>query len=269
MITRVLSEQKRWVPFFSLLLGYLIGSYIETGKIGIIFLAGIILLNGAQMVYGQRTVIGDFLLAICICVALYILWQEQQVLPVIYRFEGIRTSESSVPFSIVSNMDEVFIALAFIPIFFQLKKKSMGSLPVTSLFFITGIYLMVSSGLLITAALLLKTVQFEFTYPKFILIWLMNTVWVCLSEELFYRGVVQNYLIKIIPDTPNIAILCTAVIYGLMHSHLGWDIVGLCVIAGLFYGFLYKGTRHIWCPILLHGCLNCIHFVFFSYPYLA
>ena len=266
---RSVSSQKIWVAFFALLLGYLIGVYAETGKTGTMVLAGIVLLNGAVMVLGQRSLISNFLLVICVCVALFVLWQGKQVLPEIYRFEGLRTSTNAVPFSIVSNMDEAFIALAFLPIFFQLKKKSAQSLPMSGLLFITGMYLMVSSGLLITTALLLKKVQFEFTYPGFMSIWIINTVWVSFSEELFYRGVVQNYLIKTIPSMPNVAVLFTAVIYGLMYSRLGWDIVGLCVMAGLFYGFLYKGTKRIWCPILLHVCLNSIHFIFFSYPFLA
>ena len=45
--------------------------------------------------------------------------------------------------------------------------------------------------------------------------------------------------------------------------------LGLCFIAGLFYGAAYLYRRKIEAAILVHFLFNLIHILFFSYPALV
>ncbi|MCI5120133.1 MAG: CPBP family intramembrane metalloprotease [Candidatus Electrothrix sp. AUS4] len=54
-----------------------------------------------------------------------------------------------------------------------------------------------------------------------------------------------------------------------MHYAGGVTYIVLATVAGLGYGWTYLRTEQLEASILTHFLLNCIHFVFFTYPALA
>ena len=77
-------------------------------------------------------------------------------------------------------------------------------------------------------------------------------VFVALVEEIWFRGVLQQYLSKY----SYIGIGAAAVIFGLYHVHSGWNIVLITAAVGL----VYAAARHAGAGILslavAHGAMN-------------
>ena len=67
----------------------------------------------------------------------------------------------------------------------------------------------------------------------------------------------------------TIGLVLAAVLFGLMHYPGGTKYVLLSTVAGIGYGWTYLRTQRIEASILTHFLVNCIHFVFFTYPALA
>ncbi|MEE9438071.1 MAG: CPBP family intramembrane glutamic endopeptidase [Saprospiraceae bacterium] len=70
-----------------------------------------------------------------------------------------------------------------------------------------------------------------------------------IGEELLFRGVIQNELVKKITN-PHVAIGITAFIFSAIHL----QVLGFIpkFILGLILGYSYYWTKSIWYPILLH-----------------
>ncbi len=77
-----------------------------------------------------------------------------------------------------------------------------------------------------------------------------------IEEELFYRGIVQNYFSRKLPIT--YAILFTTLVFAL--SHFGFSIQIL--VTGLLFGYIYHKNGNIWYGIVLHGILNACPLIF-------
>ena len=86
-----------------------------------------------------------------------------------------------------------------------------------------------------------------------------------LSEELFYRGAVQNYLTGLLPEAPSVAILMTSVVFGLSHWHAGWVLIGLSVqpVSSMV---LYTKRPKAMVLDYAASWSNTMHFILFSYP---
>lgn len=238
-----------------------------TNDTRVIWLIVVACLNGFLSMTKKDSLVKKMALLCSIVITVGIIALKMNILPAIYSFNGLRTSPHAPVFSIVSNTTKMALALLFLPLLPSLTDKKATNLPVTSLIYIIIVYLMISSGILVTFALLVKHIKFDFTYPSFFSIWLLNMLWICFSEEIIFRGVVQNYLCRLLVNQRDLAVLAASLVFGLGHWSIGWNMVALSTAAGLFYGFLYKATRRLWCPMLLHFGINLIHFIFFSYPY--
>ena len=224
-------------------------------------------LNGCLSMAKKDSILKELALLSSISITVGIIALKMNILPAVYSFSGLKTSLHAPAFSIVSNTTKMALALLFLPLISSLTDKKATNLPLTSLIYIIIAYLMVASGMLITFALLVNYIKFDFTYPSFFSIWLLNMLWICFSEEILFRGVVQNYLCRLLVNQRDLAVLAASLIFGLGHWGFGFNMVALSTAAGLFYGFLYKTTRRLWCPMVLHFGINLIHFIFFSYPY--
>ncbi|MEC8881920.1 MAG: type II CAAX endopeptidase family protein [Pseudomonadota bacterium] len=263
---RVLKRKESKLMFLSLLMGYLLGTFAITQEVVIGILAVTLGLNMVQLLESDRK-LNHWIMGGSIVISGAVLTYRLPILPSIYNFYGLKTSINASAFNIISNVNKVFIALSFLPVLSVLRhKKPLTTLPFSSLLYLTCLYVVVTCGILIGAALLVKYVKFDFTFPSFLWIWVINMLLVCFGEEVFFRGVVQNYVMLLMPKNTNLAVLLTSVFFGLTHYPAGISMVVLAGIAGLFYGFLYKGTHRLWCPIMLHFSLNFVHFIFFSYP---
>lgn len=78
-----------------------------------------------------------------------------------------------------------------------------------------------------------------------------------IMEELFWRSFLQRWLTRsdFLVCAPAIvglrALMITAVLFGFEH-----DLWFAGIVAGLFYGVLYKRTGNIWSPIVAHAVTN-------------
>lgn len=96
-----------------------------------------------------------------------------------------------------------------------------------------------------------------------------NLLFVCVAEEAFFRGFLQERLGKSLSGIrfgTLITIVCSAVLFGAAHLGGGMVYAGIATIAGLGYAYSYAVTRRIEAPILVHFGLNAVHFIGFTYP---
>ena len=127
--------------------------------------------------------------------------------------------------------------------------------------------------LLIAASYILGYVRFDPKWTPLFWLWgVVNLFSVCLSEEAFFRGFVQQRLQLALRhrqfgDAYSLAV--SALLFGFVHFAGGWKYVLLASLAGLGYGYVFLRTRRIEWSMLAHFSLNSAHFFLFTYPRLA
>lgn len=98
---------------------------------------------------------------------------------------------------------------------------------------------------------------------------IVNLLFVCVSEEAFFRGFIQRELARNLENHrvgPAIAITISAVLFGLAHIGGGVMYMFLSTVAGAGYAIVFQRSGRIEMAILAHFLLNATHFLFFSYP---
>jgi membrane protease YdiL (CAAX protease family) len=91
----------------------------------------------------------------------------------------------------------------------------------------------------------------------------INLLFVCVAEEAFFRGLIQEPLSRY---GKPLAIVVSGLLFGLAHLGGGWQFALLAAVAGLGYALLYARTQRIEIPIAAHLLVNVVHFVAFTYP---
>jgi membrane protease YdiL (CAAX protease family) len=96
-----------------------------------------------------------------------------------------------------------------------------------------------------------------------------NLVFVCVLEESFFRGIVQNALMRWArqcrwPWADGLGWLGTSVLFGAVHLGGGAAFALLATLAGLGYGAAYYLTRRIHYAVLLHFAVNAVHQLAFA-----
>jgi hypothetical protein len=89
---------------------------------------------------------------------------------------------------------------------------------------------------------------------------------IAIPEELLFRGIVQNFLIRKL-KSPILGILIASLFFGLTHLNNGpapdWRYGCLAAIAGCFYGYAFTRTRSILVPALIHALVDSIWILLF------
>ena len=128
-------------------------------------------------------------------------------------------------------------------------------------------------GVLLLLSLILWFVRFDPKWSELFWLWAWtNLLFACIAEEAVFRGIMQRYLIAGLMKYrygTSIGLVLAAVLFGMAHYPGGVKYVLLSTVAGLGYGWIYHRTKQIEASILTHFLLNCIHFIFFTYPALA
>lgn len=90
---------------------------------------------------------------------------------------------------------------------------------------------------------------------------------IALPEELLFRGLVQNFLQKLLVDKPGRALLFAATFFGATHLNndpvMDWRYFLLATVAGIFYGWTYQKTRSLLLPALVHASVDSLWVFFF------
>ena len=85
------------------------------------------------------------------------------------------------------------------------------------------------------------------------------------GEELAYRGYLLNRIADLAPQRvagPSLAILGSAILFGVSHMSQGPSGVISNFLGGLVYGILYISAGwNLWVPILAHGLEDTIGFI--------
>jgi len=118
-------------------------------------------------------------------------------------------------------------------------------------------------------------VRFEPKWPEAAPAFLAaNLLFTCVAEEAFFRGLIQERLMRLAearrqPAWNWIAIAVSTVLFGLAHAGGGTTWMLVATVAGLGYAAIYARTRTIEGAILVHFAVNAAHFLGFTYPRLA
>ncbi|MBP2655739.1 MAG: hypothetical protein H6Q73_3308 [Firmicutes bacterium] len=180
---------------------------------------------------------------------------------------NVYISTDGIPFTMYLNFDKTIVGLCILGLTQHLisNKNTWLSMiketipPASVLIFIS-----------ILLAILVGNVHFDPKLPECLWIWsITNLLFVCTAEEGFFRGFIQKNLAMIFANHQwgkPIALIITSLFYGLIHFSGGIIYVGLVVVAGIGYGWIYQKTNHIEASILTHFALNLIHILFFTYP---
>jgi len=75
------------------------------------------------------------------------------------------------------------------------------------------------------------------------------------SEELFFR-LTLPILFYIVFSNPQIAILCSAAVFGLVHYYQGKVGVFFTFLMGIGFTYIYLLTGLIWVPMILHALVD-------------
>lgn len=183
-------------------------------------------------------------------------------------FDQVQFSPDALPFSMYLNFDKIMAGLLLL-IFLvkpgQWERFSQSDVKITLL------TLAALSAVMIPLAMSIGYVRFDQKEVPWV--WILNNlVFVCMAEEVIFRGFLQKRLMTLRPGSESwrwISVGIAAVAFGLAHYQGGPIYIGLALLAGLAYGYVYLKTSKIEAPILVHFGFNLIHFSFFTYPALA
>ncbi len=87
---------------------------------------------------------------------------------------------------------------------------------------------------------------------------------IAIPEELFFRGVLQNILVKTLPSASSgtYGLVIASVIFGASHLQHppipNWRYGILATLAGLFYGNAYRSKRHLAAAALTHALVDTV-----------
>lgn len=176
----------------------------------------------------------------------------------------LQLSKVSIPFSMYLNFDKVVSALIIFIIgnlYISEKQKSNKDIKYTLLSLLSCIITVMILALISGYSL------FEPKIPSILTIWIVNNFFfICFSEEVFFRGVIQRTLQNLLPKQQILAIIIAALIFGASHFHGGAVYIILSSICGFFYGYAYYKTGKILCSMIVHLGLNLSHLLLFTYP---
>jgi membrane protease YdiL (CAAX protease family) len=92
---------------------------------------------------------------------------------------------------------------------------------------------------------------------------------IAIPEELLFRGILQNFLVKSIQTGPRslYGLLIASVVFGASHLHHApvpnWKYAVLAMLAGVFYGNAFRTRQRLSAPALTHALVDTVwHFWF-------
>lgn len=119
-------------------------------------------------------------------------------------------------------------------------------------------------------ALYFQYVGIDIKPTNFFFLWAFhNLLFVCLAEEVIFRGMIQHFLMLQFQNVSGgkwLALMLASALFGLFHFQGGWLYMLLAGIFGLFIGYAYIRTKKIEASIFVHFSVNAIHFLAFTYP---
>lgn len=179
--------------------------------------------------------------------------------------DHIRITPDAIPYSLYFNYDKTLV-----PVFvLGFSGKTITGKKWLEVIRNVLFHLLLLAPLMLGVCWLLRYVTFAPKWPVYTPVWmLVNLFFTCTAEEVLFREVIQGGLEKKLTLSRKgyVAIVVSALLFGIMHYAGGTSYIFLATIAGLFYGHVFYVTREIRSSVLLHFLLNMLHFLLFTYP---
>lgn len=183
--------------------------------------------------------------------------------------DKVRFSNDAQAFSLYANFDKGMVGFLLLTLFCQRAANLREFLADGKrIAFAAALNIVV----LIALGLGLQFFRLDPKLPEATLLFLsVNLFLTCVAEEAFFRGFIQEALYRSSskPLAAYLALLISALLFGVAHLGGGPLYAGLATVAGLGYAYVYHLTRRIEWAILTHFGFNLCHFVFFTYPKLV
>ncbi|WP_346355631.1 CPBP family intramembrane glutamic endopeptidase [Azotosporobacter soli] len=181
----------------------------------------------------------------------------------------LRISADASPISLYLNFDKTVPGLLLLGFAHpRIRERKEWALLAKRIWPLGG-YLL---ALLLAFALASGKIRFDPKWPDCLPLWLLtNLFFVCMAEEAFFRGFLQRRAEAALAQRRGgkmLALALASLAFGAAHYGGGAGYVLIATLAGLCYGYAYQRTKRIEASILLHGLVNTVHFLFFTYPVL-
>lgn len=181
--------------------------------------------------------------------------------------KGAQLNTNSIPFNLYINAEKITTGLLLIFYGQPLNRTRQEWLDSIRVIFLPLCFIMI---ILLGGSYALNYVQLDLKISPYL--WLFiptNLLWVCMAEEVFFRGFIQKeseILLARFKPGKWIALGIASLTFGLLHYHGGLNYIILATLAGGGYGYAFLKSKKIESPILIHFLVNLIHFICFSYP---
>ncbi len=186
--------------------------------------------------------------------------------------DNFKFSPDAVPYSHYANFDKAAAGLIVL-VFYCTRAHGLSQW--RGLFIRTLPVALITCAVVISTGLLMGYSRPDFKFPAHTPIYLVtNLFFTCVAEEALFRGLLQPRLMRFL-ETKNVArggavaLMCTSILFGIVHTGGGLGYVVLATLAGLGYGYAFIRTQRIESSILVHFSVNAVHFLGFTYPRLA
>lgn len=190
------------------------------------------------------------------------------VLPGFQNFmllDKVQISEGAVPYSLSLSLNKIGAGLIVFWVAFSDAERTIFRSSIIKQAAIPALF-----TIIITLCLSnLTLIHFDFKISTYFFIFAVsNLLFTAVSEESFFRGLIQRPLARYMGIYP--AVLISAVLFGVAHYGMGRiDYVLVATMAGIGYAYIYTITKSVGASILTHWLLNLVHFMFFTYPYVS
>ena len=187
----------------------------------------------------------------------------------ILLLDKVRFSDDAILFTLYANFDKGMAGYLLLSLFCA-RASSFKQ------FMVDGKCIALPALLTIAVLIVLGLATHFFSFspklPEATLLFLaINLFLTCVAEEAFFRGLIQEAIYRLgnKPVFGYLAIVVSAVLFGLAHLGGGMQYAALATVAGLGYAIVYHQTRRLEWVILTHAAFNLCHFLLFTYPRLA
>lgn len=180
--------------------------------------------------------------------------------------DNVYISKDAIPFSLYLNYDSMVMAYGLLLFSTQIELSRFTEIPSVIKFGL--LYGLISIVVLIPIIFVLGFAHWDFKLTKLTLLFvIVNLIFTCIPEEIFWRGFVQNNIAKYSGNI--LAVLVTSILFGVIHIiFAGVNFAILAFVASLIYGFSYVKTKRLEVSIICHYFVNMAQFIFVTYPIL-
>jgi membrane protease YdiL (CAAX protease family) len=243
--------------------GLLAGVVHVHGLVALAALAGAAVVAAGSSKRAKRITAGVFTVVLALALATH--WLPGFDNPLLIRKQVL--SPGAAPFTQYANLDKGAVGLILLALLCNRvgSWRAFGAMLKQS-----WLVMMATLAAVFGLGVALGLVRFDMKFPP--LTWQFLAVNLCftvVAEEAFFRGLLQERLAGALARCawgPAVAVLASALLFGLVHLGGGVLLALMAGVAGLGYAAAYQVTRRIEAAILLHILVNGVHFIFFTYP---